>query len=282
MNSPLVPSQLLTRQALWDPSAQVAGVGTYVLHLPSNDLEVDDRLLELSELTRATFSGRPEDVYAHLHPDDVDDVVAAVQHATTTGGNYHAEYRVVLPGGGHRWVSARGKVLTDEHGTPTALVGAAYDVTEAREAVAATVAVLETMAVGYLAMDPDWVITHLVLGPDADDHDEKAVLAHRLQEEGEFLLHPLRDVVEVLQDESLPAGDDGAGHPGQVPRRLADRLKFAIGPQSDGHAGLDLELALGEDLAQLSGCLEVEGALQIAGLRHLQHGVHMQASQRLA
>ncbi|PWJ47605.1 PAS domain S-box-containing protein [Quadrisphaera granulorum] len=150
-----------TRQALWDLSAAAAGIGTYVLHLPGEQLEVDDRLLELSELSRATFSGRPADVYANVHPDDVDDVVARVQRAIASAGTYAAEYRIVLPGGGHRLVAARGRILTDEQGATTALVGAVYDVTESREATARTAAVLETMAVGYLALDADWSVTYV-------------------------------------------------------------------------------------------------------------------------
>ena len=150
-----------TRQALWDLSLSAAGVGTYVLHLPGQDLDVDDRLLELSALTRDTFTGRPEDVYANVHPDDVADVVARVQHALATAGAYRAQYRISLPGGGVRWVAARGQTLTDGHGTTTALVGAAFDVTELHEAHARTATVLETMAVGYLSVDAHWVITYV-------------------------------------------------------------------------------------------------------------------------
>ncbi len=151
----------VTHQALWELSLSAAGIGTYVLHLPAQDLEVDDRLLELSALTRATFSGRPEDVYANVHPDDVADVVARVQHALATDSTYRAEYRIVLPGGGHRWVAARGRTLTDARGATSALVGAVYDVTELHEATSRTTTVLETMAVGYLSMDADWAITYV-------------------------------------------------------------------------------------------------------------------------
>lgn len=150
-----------TQQALWNLSLSAAGIGTYVLHLPSQDLDVDDRLLELSALTRTTFTGRPEDVYANVHPHDVSDVIARVQHALATAGTYSAQYRIVLPGGAHRWVAARGQTVTDELGTTTALVGAAFDVTELREATARTTTILETMAVGYLSMDADWAITYI-------------------------------------------------------------------------------------------------------------------------
>jgi len=155
------PTGQQTRQALWDLSLSAAGIGTYVLHLPSQDLDVDDRLLELSALTRDTFTGRPEDVYANVHPADVADVIARVQHALATASTYRAQYRISLPGGGHRWVAARGQTLTDGHGTMTALVGAVFDVTELHEATARTTTILETMAVGYLSMDADWVITYV-------------------------------------------------------------------------------------------------------------------------
>jgi hypothetical protein len=38
-------------------------------------------------------SVRPEDVYAHVHRDDVADVLARVRHAVDAGGTSNAEYR---------------------------------------------------------------------------------------------------------------------------------------------------------------------------------------------
>ncbi|WP_240896154.1 GAF domain-containing protein, partial [Kineococcus siccus] len=149
-----------TSRALLEAAVTAAGVGTFAFDLVTGVLTLDDRLLQLSALTRATFSGRPEDVYAHLHPDDVEEVVDRVRAAADGGGTYAAQYRVVQADGSHRWLAARGSTLPGPDGTPTRLLGAVYDVTGARAAGERIEAVLDAMAVGYLHLDGDWVISY--------------------------------------------------------------------------------------------------------------------------
>ncbi len=145
--------------ARWELAATAGGVGTFDLDLATGELVLDDRLLQLSELSRDTFGGRPEDVYAHVHPDDVGAVVANVEHAVATHGWYEAEYRIVRADGSHRWVAARGRVV-EEDGAPR-LVGVAHDTTAQREPMQRTAELLEGLAVAFIAMDTDWVMTHV-------------------------------------------------------------------------------------------------------------------------
>jgi PAS domain S-box-containing protein len=144
--------------ARWALAAEAGGVGTFDLHLASGELALDDRQLELSGLDRHSFTGRLEDVYAHVHPDDVAEVVARLQRAVDSAGAYEAEYRIVTPDGPHRWIAARGRVVGEDG--DARLLGAAHDVTAQREATERIAQALESMAVGYLAMDADWRITY--------------------------------------------------------------------------------------------------------------------------
>jgi PAS domain S-box-containing protein len=143
----------------WDLLAAAGGVGTFDLDLESGVLVLDDRQLELSGLDRATFSGRPEDVYAHVHADDVEDVIAGVRNAVDTSGSYEAEYRIVLADGRHRWVAARGQVVIDRG--RQRLIGVATETTAQREPMQRTAELLEGLAVAFIAMDRDWVMTHV-------------------------------------------------------------------------------------------------------------------------
>ncbi|MCA0144616.1 SpoIIE family protein phosphatase [Blastococcus sp. LR1] len=143
----------------WDLAAEAGGVGAFDLDLESGVLVLDDRLLELSDLDRASFSGRAEDVYAHVHPDDVEDVITRVQEAIATGGSYESEYRIVPADGGRRWVAARGRVVVD-HGRRR-LIGVASETTAQREPMQRTAELLEGLAVAFIAMDRDWVMTHV-------------------------------------------------------------------------------------------------------------------------
>ena len=158
-------SRLLAQQEVdrsrWSLALEAGQVGTFDLDLTTGALTVDDRLLELSGTDRAAFSGRPEDVYARVHPDDVTDVVSRVRRAVEAGAAYDAEYRIVLADGSHRWVAARGEVLAGGDGVGRRLVGVVHDTTTVREPLGLAAEALESMAVGFIAMDPAWVITQL-------------------------------------------------------------------------------------------------------------------------
>ena len=145
----------------WVLALRAGQVGTFDLDLASGELEVDDRLLELSGMDRARFTGRPEDVYAHVHPDDVADVVARVQRALATGGTYDAEYRITRPDGSHRWIAARGEVVGGDDGTSQRLIGVVHDTTAQRSPLELAAQALDSMAVAYLTMDADWRVTYV-------------------------------------------------------------------------------------------------------------------------
>jgi PAS domain S-box-containing protein len=145
----------------WTLALRAGQVGTFDLDLSAGTLAVDDRLLELSGMHRPGFGGRPDDVYAHVHPDDRGDVIERVRRAIDTRGTYDAEYRIVLPDGSHRWIAARGEVVGGEEGTTERLIGVVHDTSAQRGSLELAAQALESMAVGYLVMDADWRITYL-------------------------------------------------------------------------------------------------------------------------
>lgn len=130
---------------------EAAGIGTFDWDLVTGELERDERLAAVFGDTPpsghdvATLTGR-------VHPDDRDAVAAAVRHAIDTRGGFDVLCRVLLPGGAARWISARGRVLSDADGTATRLLGAASDVTDSL----GVVRVLESMPAGFYALTPDW------------------------------------------------------------------------------------------------------------------------------
>ena len=147
------PSQLL------DLARTAAGIGTFDWDLTTGTLHWDDRLLELFGLDGTTFDRTIEGFNACLHPQDLDRVTHLLQRAIDTCGDYEAEYRVLHPDGSLRWVAARGRALCDQAGVTVRVLGAAWDVTVRREAQDRVGQVLEDMAVGFIGLDADWVIT---------------------------------------------------------------------------------------------------------------------------
>ncbi|HEV2798218.1 MAG TPA: PAS domain-containing protein, partial [Nocardioides sp.] len=139
-----------------------AGVGAFVWNLVSGRLRWDTRLLELFGLDEASFGGTIEAFNEYVHPDDLPRVSAALQRAITTCGEYDAEYRVVLPDRGVRWIAARGRAFAETEGGPAVrLVGAAYDTTQVREGDARIGRVLETMSSAFYQLDTDWRFTYV-------------------------------------------------------------------------------------------------------------------------
>jgi PAS domain S-box-containing protein len=145
-----------TGRVVWQLAIDAAGIGAFDWDLASGDLTWDDRLLELFGLTRSTFGGTIEAFRDVVHPEDRTRVSQALQGAVQSCGEYTAEYRIVLPGGETRWITARGRALAGEDGTAVRLLGAAFDSTAAREGETAVARILEAMPTAFFSVDRQW------------------------------------------------------------------------------------------------------------------------------
>jgi PAS domain S-box-containing protein len=67
-------------------------------------------------------------IWSITHPDDVEQVAAAVAASQAGNQDATAEWRVRLPSGHYRWIEARGRVQLDENGERVKLVGMVLDV----------------------------------------------------------------------------------------------------------------------------------------------------------
>ncbi|MDP9430061.1 MAG: SpoIIE family protein phosphatase [Actinomycetota bacterium] len=148
-------------RALLALSVDAARIGTFEVDVASGTLTWNRQMFQLLGVEPEGFSGELAEAYRHIHPEDVPRVAAEVEDALARTGAYTTEYRVPLPDGGTRHVTARGRMLTDAAGAPVRLVGAAHDVTAERESSNRIRAALESLAIGYLAMDADWRITYV-------------------------------------------------------------------------------------------------------------------------
>jgi serine phosphatase RsbU (regulator of sigma subunit)/PAS domain-containing protein len=146
----------------WRLAVDAAGVGAFVWDLATGSLRWDGRLLELFGLDEQSFGADIEAFNRCVHPDDLRRVTDALERAIAACGDYEAEYRVVLPDGGVRWIEARGRAIADRPGGPAArLVGAAHDTTAVREGDARIGRVLESMSSAFLQLDQEWRFTYV-------------------------------------------------------------------------------------------------------------------------
>lgn len=99
----------------WDPDA---GIVSW-----SEDME------RLAGLAPGTFGGSFDDFMATVHPDDRDELAAAIA-AGAEDGRHVVEHRFLHPDGTVTWVEGRGAVRTDDAGGVVGMVGIAIDVTD--------------------------------------------------------------------------------------------------------------------------------------------------------
>jgi PAS domain S-box-containing protein len=70
----------------------------------------------------------------YLHPDDRAAVLEELEVALNGARPFDGQFRVVRPGGEVRWVVSRGRLMRDDGGRGSRLVGVTFDVTRRREA----------------------------------------------------------------------------------------------------------------------------------------------------
>lgn len=145
-----------TGRLVLELAVDAAQIGTFDWDLTTGELRWDDRVLELFGRDRESFDGTIEDFNAAVHPEDLPRVTELLTAAVESRGDYAAEYRVLLPGGQVRWISARGRALAGESGAAVRLLGAAFDTTAVQEGEARVARVLEAMPTAFFHLDAEW------------------------------------------------------------------------------------------------------------------------------
>ena len=153
--------ELESSRLAFELAIDAAGIGSFDWDLVTGRLVRDDRLGELMGFARDSSDETIDAFAAACHPDDRVRMTEALQQALDTVGEFDAEFRVVLPSGGTRWVQGRGRALADERGVAVRLVGAAYDTTAQRHADARVARVMESVKSAFFTLDRDWHFTYL-------------------------------------------------------------------------------------------------------------------------
>ena len=138
-------------------AVNAGGVGAFDWDLVTGELVWDEQLLEIfgfgrdhsRVLTIETF-------YNRVHPDDQERVQGLLDTAIAEVGDYDAEYRILMPDGGTRWVTARGRAIAGAEGRAIRLLGAAQDTTARRHAELRVARVLDAMSTAFIFLDSQW------------------------------------------------------------------------------------------------------------------------------
>jgi two-component system sensor histidine kinase UhpB len=82
----------------------------------------------------AEFDGSYEALERRVHPDDQQRRLEAIRHSIAALGEYQCEYRVIWPDLTEHWVEARGRVLKDDAGAASRMLGTVMDVSTRKAA----------------------------------------------------------------------------------------------------------------------------------------------------
>ncbi|MDP3711296.1 MAG: SpoIIE family protein phosphatase [Mycobacteriales bacterium] len=148
-------------------AAAAADLGSFDHDLGTGLLVWDARMRALHGLTEADVAGDLASFESVVHPEDLPGVRQATDSAVEALGDLVLNYRVRLPGGGHRWVKARGRVLPGLLGQAARIVGAAYDSSAERGLSEELSRLLETMPAAFVRVDHDWSLTYANAGAEA-------------------------------------------------------------------------------------------------------------------
>ena len=120
----------------------LAHVGGWVWDIGSDSVQWSDELHAMHGLDPSEFEGTMEAHLGTIHVDDRAAVRAAMEGAVGDGRRFVAEYRIVRPDGGVRWMHAEAEAAVSSSGAVVGLHGVCQEVTERhREADALQVAI---------------------------------------------------------------------------------------------------------------------------------------------
>jgi PAS domain S-box-containing protein len=113
-------------------AVDAAGIGVWQVDLQANTITTIQGNGPITGLGPPANPTSIETFLTLVHPEDRETVDQCIQRAFEEG-DYRAEFRIVLPTGEVRWVSARGQCRRDAAGRPLFLTGIDLDVTERRK-----------------------------------------------------------------------------------------------------------------------------------------------------
>lgn len=110
-----------------------SAMGTWDWNVASGGLRWSEDMEIIHGLEPGTFGGRFEHFARDVHPEDREEVLAAIGDTVTGGEDYRMDYRIVRPDGAVRWLAARGRVFRDDRGRAVRMAGVCSDITEGKE-----------------------------------------------------------------------------------------------------------------------------------------------------
>lgn len=109
---------------------EIAHIGNYTWKIEADKTTWSDELYNITGHMPDRFNPSYHNYLNCIHPDDRDNFIQLTKSIFKNKKRYHAEYRLVRPGGEIRHVHEQGDVKLDGQGELLSLVGVIHDITE--------------------------------------------------------------------------------------------------------------------------------------------------------
>ncbi len=120
---------LRENKAQLDLALKSARMGAWHWNIIENKRYFDDQVCHLLGIDPAMFTGRGEEFFQVVHPDDRDAVRAALAQTIEQDVPYETDYRAVWLDGSIHHITARGRLVRDNTGRPVRINGIIWDIT---------------------------------------------------------------------------------------------------------------------------------------------------------
>lgn len=105
-------------------------MGTWEWTVGSEKVKWSPGLEMLYGFEPGAFPGTFQAYQSRVHPDDREFLQNSITHNMESGNEHNVEHRIILPGGGVRWMEGRGRVFRDASGNAVRMVGVSSDITD--------------------------------------------------------------------------------------------------------------------------------------------------------
>ncbi|WZO96582.1 PAS domain S-box protein [Isosphaeraceae bacterium EP7] len=113
---------------------EAARMGTWEWDFRRGLMSWSESLAPLAGLAVEGSSTTERDFFAQIHEEDRADVEGAMRLSVETGADFNAEFRVVRPDASTHWIATQARLLVDEEGKDSRLVGIGIDITARKRA----------------------------------------------------------------------------------------------------------------------------------------------------
>ncbi len=160
--------ELRKSRATLSVAQRIARLGNWDWDLCSNALSWSEEMYRIFGMDQTEFTPSYEWFLQAVHPQDLERVVRSINDAIYNSKPYQLDYRIMLPSGAVRTLSASAEVTYDAQGTPLRMVGTNQDITWRIEAEEALRSSEEKFSKAFHASPDSIVITRAVDGTYID------------------------------------------------------------------------------------------------------------------